>query len=227
MPKTVKNNKKYIDTDSEDDSVSDNESSIESGNESENQQPEIKVLTIKKKIQKSYIDYNEERIVLIKERNDEQTILFELIKKCMQQNMTIKKLNNKINMIDNSLVKSHKKEVKVASKEKRKRITPNTGGFNKETEIPKILRSYIGKEILPDNILKLARHKVLHLLTLALKRDKLKDGKITTINKKAAKKLGVKNGMIIQFEEHQTFLASFYKKKDTTNKTAVIAIDSA
>ena len=122
----------------------------------------------------------------------------------------LKKLYKKLAGLDKSIETLHNKEMKVASKEKRKRNKPNTGGFNKPDKIPDALRKYIGKDLLPDDVTELPRPKVLSLLNTKFKEDGLKDGHVTKLNKKAAKALGKDKGTEIKFSEYQTFLAGFY-----------------
>jgi len=52
---------------------------------------------------------------------------------------------------------------------------------------------------------------VCSLLHQALKRDNCKEGQKSILSKKVAKKLKAKKGKVIEFGQHQTFLASFYK----------------
>merc|ERR1711907_483042 len=102
----------------------------------------------------------------------------------------------------------HSSEVKVASKEKRKRSGKNTGGFNKECPVPPVLASYLKI----DKDKKLPRPTVFALLNEKFKEEGLKEGQSTVLDKKNAKLLGRPNGTQIPFSEGQTFLASFYKE---------------
>ena len=102
--------------------------------------------------------------------------------------------------------KSHEDEVKKAAKEKPKRKGNKDGGFNKESPVPPKLISYLSLE----KDVRMARPKVMSLLNDKFKADKLKDGQITTLDKKAAKALGKDEGRVIEFTAFQSFLKEFY-----------------
>ncbi len=165
----------------------------------------------KKKKETNFENAFDELIKITSELSAAQTQLVEVNKTTLKLQQVIKKLNKKLSNCGKELKKQHDKAVKKASKEKRKRKTPNTGGFNSPKEIPPILREYIGKELLPDDVKLLKRPAVLKLLNQAFIRDHVKDGQIAVLNKKVAKKLGRKNKEKIEFRQFQTFLASFYK----------------
>ena len=125
----------------------------------------------------------------------------------------IKRLNRDIAKKDKVTDKLHLKDIKVASKEKRKRTKPNTGGICEPREVPQVLRKYIGTELLPTDTKLMKRHEVCKLFHAALKRDQQKtDRKIVISKKSVAKALGVKKGTVVEFKDQPTFLASFYKK---------------
>lgn len=156
----------------------------------------------------------DEQRQLLEQLETVQNNILELNKQQQKEHSSLKKIYKSLKRLDVVLEKHHAKDLKIASKERRKRKTPNTGGFNAKTEVPKILREYIGKELIPDDDVKLSRPQVLSLLNKAFKRDNLKDGQVTKLNKKVAKKLGRKKDEVIEFGEFQTFLASFYKTKN-------------
>tara|TARA_B110000977_G_scaffold200542_1_gene291483 strand:+ start:2956 stop:3633 length:678 start_codon:yes stop_codon:yes gene_type:complete len=224
MPKSNKKEVKYIDSESDnesiqDESVSDNESiqkDSESDDESIQKDSEsdqtLKVDNTSKKNKKhqiTFIELQSSKEELVKEKdelldniNDQQK---EICKKLAQ----LKKLNRKIRIINDSTKKVYTRDIKLARKEKRKRTKPNKGGFNRDEEIPKVLIEYFG-DLLDEGVTKLARTRVCSLLHASLKRDGCKTGQKSVITKKVAKKLGVTKGKVIEFGQHQPFLASFY-----------------
>ena len=140
------------------------------------------------------------------EENDEYT------KSILANNREIKRINKEISKKDKVTDKIHIKDIKVASKEKRKRTKPNTGGICEPREVPQVLRKYIGTELLPDNNVLMKRHEICKLFHAALNRDKQKnDRKIVISKKSVAKALNVKKGTVVEFKDQPTFLASFYK----------------
>ena len=225
MPKDSKK-KHYIESGSENESVSNNESdtSDEEVDEPEVDEPEVdepevvepEVVQVNvKKITKQKLTYYDikdsitelrtKRDILIEE-NDEY------IKNILINNREIKRINKEITKKDKVVDKIYIKDIKVAGKEKRKRTKPNTGGICEPREVPQILRKYIGKELLPDTDLLMKRHEVCKLFHAALNRDKQKSDRNIVISKKSvAKALCVEKGKIVEFKEQPTFLASFYK----------------
>lgn len=112
------------------------------------------------------------------------------------------------------LSKTHTDEVNKALKSKPKRKGNINGGFNKEQPVPEILCKFIG---LPDGT-SMPRPKVMSALNNKFCELKLKNGQITKLDKDTAKALGLGKdgeGKEIKFTEFQSFLASFYPKKDT------------
>jgi hypothetical protein len=111
------------------------------------------------------------------------------------------------------LLKTHNDEINKAIKSKPKRKGNVNGGFNKEQPVPKILCDFIG--LSEDTCM--ARPKVMSALNNKFSELKLKKGQITTIDKSTAKALGLGRenyGREIKFTEFQSFLASFYVKKE-------------
>jgi len=124
-----------------------------------------------------------------------------------ERNEHERQLNNAIKLLS----KTHSDEVTKALKERPKRKGNVNGGFNKETPVPDVLRSFLG---LADGAA-MARPKVMSALNNKFTELKLKDGQNTTLDKATAKALGLGKtgeGKVIKFTEFQTFLASFYPK---------------
>jgi len=119
-----------------------------------------------------------------------------------------------VNNIVKILSKTHIDEINKALKSKPKRKGNINGGFNKEQPVPEILRKFIG---LPEGAA-MPRPKVMSALNNKFCELKLKNGQITKLDKDTAKSLGLGkegDGKEIKFTEFQSFLASFYPKKET------------
>ena len=121
----------------------------------------------------------------------------------------IKKKKSEENKLIANIPKIHKKEISVAKKERRKRNGENKGGFNKETIVPDILRKFLDL----DEGKMLARPKVMSLLNSKFIELGLKKGQEVELDKKTAKKFGLKEGHVIGFTEFQRFIADQYPKK--------------
>ena len=146
-------------------------------------------------------------------RDEKERLIKEHEQKLKELNSKMKKNRKEQKTLFDKMPSLHVNEVKVASKEKRKRSGKNTGGFNKECSVPPILAKYL--EIDADK--KLTRPAVFALLNEKFKKEGLKSGQSTVLDKKNAKLLGKTNGTEIPFSEGQTFLASFYKDVNDVN----------
>mgnify|MGYP000215068224 FL=1 len=117
------------------------------------------------------------------------------------------------NAIVKVLSKTHNDEVNKAIKSKPKRKGNVNGGFNKEQPVPEVLAKFLGLE---DGA-SMARPKVMSALNNKFTELKLKDGQNTTLDKATAKALGLGkegDGKVIKFTEFQSFLKTFYPKKE-------------
>ena len=169
---------------------------------------------------KKVVAFSEEYGKLETLRTEEVELRSEKDKLVKLHEEKLKELNSKLkkNRVEQKniferLPTLHNKEIKVASKEKRKRNGKNTGGFNKEVPVPKILANYLGLE---ENTM-LARPQVMHLLSEKFKKENLKDGHKTVLDKKNAKKLNRTEGYEINFKDNQSFLASFYNSDNSVS----------
>jgi hypothetical protein len=111
------------------------------------------------------------------------------------------------------LYKTHVDEVNKAIKSKPKRKGNVNGGFNKEHPVPEVLCNFLGL----DKSTCLPRPKVMSALNNKFSELKLKNGQTTTLDKSTAKALGLGkegDGKEIKFTEFQSFLATFYPKKE-------------
>jgi hypothetical protein len=150
-------------------------------------------------LKKEELEFMSDKIELSKDHDE----------KIKDVNSRLKKNRTEQKNIFERLHTLHSKEIKSASKEKRKRNGKNTGGFNKEQIVPKLLSTYLGLE---DDTL-LSRPKVMHLLSEKFKKENLKDGQQTILDKKNATALNKSEGFKIEFKDNQTFLAGFYNSE--------------
>lgn len=211
------------DSDNESDNESNNESCDEGNINLNNEHDDIignqlvsdnknSTTSLLKKERKSKItcdDITQTKEALLQQRDcllDENN---EMVKYVLKNQIIIKKLNKKIASLDKQCEKVYNRDIKIVGKEKRKQRKPNNGGFNREEEVPQILLTYFG-DLVKEGVTTMTRPAACSLLHTALKRDGCKDGKKSVINKKVAKKLKVAKDTVIEFGQHQTFLASFY-----------------
>jgi hypothetical protein len=85
----------------------------------------------------------------------------------------------------------------------------NNKGFNIVENIPKEIKEYCG-DLIPIEITQASRPFVISALHKAFKRDGLKIGRDTILDKKSAKILKREEGCLIKFNEYQKFLAYYY-----------------
>lgn len=160
-------------------------------------------------------DLSKVRTDTIKKEQEKITLIKEHEVKLKELNDALKKFKSTEKKLMEKIPKLHKTEVTKASKEKRKRNKENKGGFNKEAPVPEKLREFLDLE---EDVL-LSRPSVMSKLNDKFKELGLKDGQKTILDKKTAKKFGLKNGHIIPFEGMQTFLKEQYVQ--STNSTSV------
>ena len=131
------------------------------------------------------------------------------------------KLNHKKHMreIDN-LMKRFEKAFnhEVSKKKPRKTENAGKGGFNKQTDVPEVLRKYIGinadeKKSRPE-VTKLlnAKFSEANLMTTKKDDESGKEIKVIILDKATDKKLGRKEGDEIRNKDIQTFIAQFYRE---------------
>ena len=136
----------------------------------------------------------------------------ELTKELKTKEKTRNDYERQRNNILKVLSKTHSDEVNRALKTKPKRKGNVNGGFNREQPVPPILANFLG---LAEGAA-MSRPKVMSALNNKFNELKLKEGQNTTLDKAAAKALGLGKageGRVIKFTEFQSFLASFYPKK--------------
>lgn len=123
-----------------------------------------------------------------------------------------------------SLMKRFEKafNAEVSKKKPRKTENAGKGGFNKQTDVPEVLRKYIGidedeKKSRPE-ITKLLNAKFSEAGLMKTKKDDNgKEIKVIILDKSTAKKLGRKENDEIRNKDIQTFIAQFYRESNTVN----------
>ena len=136
------------------------------------------------------------------------------------------KINHKKNMKEiEALMKRFEKAFnsEVSKKKPRKTENAGKGGFNKPTDVPEVLRKYIGieKDELKSRpeVTKLLNAKFSEAGLMKTKKDESeKEIKVIVLDKATAKKLNRKEGDEIRNKDIQTFIAQFYRESNTTSK---------
>ena len=164
---------------------------------------------------KSKKDFAEELDSLLDLRNEEN----ELEKLVREENEKLRSLYSKLkknkreqNSVINRLGSLHKSEVKSVSKEKRKRNKNVESGIQKTAPVPEALIKYLDLE---DGAM-LPRTKVVKMMHAKWKKEGLKNGQTTVLDKKHAKALGYSNGHVIEFKDYQPFISSFYNSEGSS-----------
>jgi hypothetical protein len=110
----------------------------------------------------------------------------------------------------------------VSKKKPRKTENAGKGGFNKQTDVPEVLRKYIGidadeKKSRPE-VTKLLNAKFSEAGLMKTKKDDNgKEIKVIILDKATAKKLGRKENDEIRNKDIQTFIAQFYRESNAVN----------
>ncbi len=228
MPKqTTQTNKKVEKYEEPEEHISDdeNETSNETSSDEDNHSSDIN--TEDKKKQKKltthelYTEISNRFSVLIKadETFIEKEKEFE--KEQKEFNASRKKIMREIDGFMKRFEKAFTSEV---GKKKKPRKTENAGkgGFNKQTDVPELLRNYIGideddKKSRPE-ITRLLNEKFKEAGLMTTKKDENdKEIKIIKLDKTSAKKLKRKEGDEIRSKDIQTFIAQFYREANNIN----------
>lgn len=208
--KKITNNKKVEDNDSES-----SESSENSDDESDEDDVKVVSTSKEKKPKKSW-----EEIVIeweklnsdLKENESKHKELVEAVRKNEKLRNDLERQRNRIYA---TFITSHKDEVKRISKLKPKRRSNTKSGFNMETPVPSKLIQYLELEA----GVHMARPQVMHLLNEKFKKDGLKNGQITTLDKNAAQVLGKEKNREIKFTGFQQFLKEIYDEDKNISNT--------
>ena len=126
--------------------------------------------------------------------------------------------------IDGFMKRFEKAFTSEVGKKKKPRNTENAGkgGFNKQTDVPELLRNYIGidedeKKSRPE-ITKLLNEKFKEAGLMKTEKDENdKEIKMIVLDKATAKKLKRKDGDKFRNKDIQTFIAQFYRNSQTIN----------
>lgn len=136
-------------------------------------------------------------------------------------NSSRKKLMREIDGFMKRFEKAFTAEV---GKKKKPRKTENAGkgGFNKPSDVPEILRKYIGinkdEQKTRPEVTKLLNEKFKEAGLMKTEKDENeKDIKYIILDKTNAKKLEHKEGEKIRNKDIQTFIAQFYRKAQTVD----------
>jgi hypothetical protein len=206
--------KQKIDSDSEVESDNEVVDESDSDNEPEEAEAEIEV-EVPESMEKKQLTFEtvyEEFTNIRKEigilESKKSELILEHEKSLKEITSDLKKKITEEKKLYLTFPKLYKKDLQLAKKERRKRNGENKGGFNKETEVPETLRKFL--EI--EEGTKLARPKVMSLLNEKFKELGLKKGQEVELDKKTAKKFGLKEGHVIGFTEFQRFIADQYPK---------------
>lgn len=106
----------------------------------------------------------------------------------------------------------------ISKKKPRKTENAGKGGFNKQVEVPELLRAFIGIDkgelMSRPQVTKLLNQKFTELNLMKTKKDEEsgKETKVIILDKATAKKLKRKEGDEIRNRDIQTFIAHFYKE---------------
>ena len=168
----------------------------------------------KKSSQKTFLVELEKLKNLTEKESELEKQIRELDEQKRKLNSQLKKLRREAkNIINGKLESYHKSEVKLASKEKRKRKKNVVSGFLKPQKVPDILVKYLGLEKGTE----LRRPQLMKLIHAKWTEDGLRQGQSIVLDKKAGKALGFPEGHVIEFSEPQTFVANFFKKESSNN----------
>lgn len=194
---------------SDNNSEDDSNNTSESESESENKEKKTK----EKKVKESFEELTKKLEILQSNMKDVEKEITDLQKQIESRVKYTRDLKRQMNSINKIFLKTHNEEVIRALKSKPKRKGNINGGFNKELPIPVVLCKFLN---LPEETC-MARPKVFSGLNNKLTELGLRNGQNITIDKSTAKALCLGEEYYnkqIKFNEFQSFLASFYPKKE-------------
>lgn len=188
-------------------------SELEAGSEDDSESEEKEKKPKEKKAKESFEELTKKLETLQGNIKDIEKEIKELEKQTEIKEKMRRDYERQVTSISKILLKTHNDEVTKALKSKPKRKGNVNGGFNKENPVPEVLREFLG---LAEGTC-MARPKVMSALNNKFSELKLKNGQTTTLDRTTAKALGLGkegDGKEIKFTEFQSFLASFYPKKE-------------
>jgi myosin heavy subunit len=213
--KGKKTTQKIIEVDEEDEEEIEEEEEEEDDEDVEDDEQECgeEAKRKEKKQKESFEELTNKMTTLQNDKKNIDKEISDLEKKLKSKEKERNDIERQTNSILKLLSKSHSDEINKARKEKPKRKGNVNGGFNKEQPVPEILCKFLG---FPEGTA-MARPKVMSQLNNKFSNLGLKSGQNTTLDKPTAKALGLGKegeGKTIKFTEFQSFLASFYPKKE-------------
>ncbi len=230
MPKQTKENNKKAEKQEEiveehitDDDIeeveTDNESA--SGSEEETTQTEDKKKQKKLTAHELYNEISQRFSIIVKADKAFVEKEKEFEREQKEFNSSRKKIMREIDGFMKRFEKAFTAEV---GKKKKPRKTENAGkgGFNKQTDVPELLRNYIGlneddKKSRPE-VTRLLNEKFKEAGLMTTKKDENdKEIKIIKLDKATAKKLKRKEGDEFRSKDIQTFIAQFYREVNNIN----------
>ncbi len=215
---TKEMNKKSVKDETEEEHITDDETDNVSDNESEEEVTNTEEKKKQKKLttHELYNEISNRFSILIKadEAFVEKEKEFE--KEQKEFNSSRKKIMREIDGFMKRFEKAFTSEV---GKKKKPRKTENAGkgGFNKQADVPELLRNYIGideddKKSRPE-VTRLLNEKFKEAGLMTTKKDENdKEIKIIKLDKATAKKLKRKDGDEFRSKDIQTFIAQFYRE---------------
>jgi len=141
-------------------------------------------------------------------------------KQMLVKEKTRRDLDKQRNKLIALLPKAEEESFIRGKKEKPKRKGNSNSGFNKLTNVPKVLVDYLNL----DENKQFTRPAIMSALNTKFKDDGLKNGQVTTLTKEVSNKLGFGNKYEkkeIKFNEFQKFLAEIYASDTSDSKTTV------
>ena len=220
MPKQTKKETEHISDDEVEEVFDDSDQHTDSDTDTKTE----KTGTDKQKKLNAHELFNElsKRFALINEAD----IAFAEKEKELEKEQKEFKANHKKNVKElEALMKRFEKAFNSEFSKKKPRKTENAGkgGFNKPTDVPEVLRKYIGIDAdelkTRPEVTKLLNAKFSEAGLMKTKKDENeKEIKIIVLDKATAKKLNRKEGDEIRNKDIQTFIAQFYRENNTVFK---------
>lgn len=224
MPKLTKETN--IKAKQEEAHISDNEdieqtTDNDSGSEEETTQTEDKKKQKKITSHELFSEISQRFSSLVKAEDEFIEKEKEFIKEQKEFNTSRKKI---MRDIDGFMKRFEKAFLSEVGKKKKPRNTENAGkgGFNKQTDVPEVLRNYIGidkddKKSRPE-VTKLLNEKFKESGLMKTEKDENdKEIKYIIFDKSTTKKLGLSKVDKIRNKDIQTFIAQFYREAKTIN----------
>ena len=207
-------------SENESDDDSDNESEKESENETETKEKEEKEEKEKKEKKEKpsftqiMVDIDADRILISNNKLSIDNLEKEI--KNLEKQIVIADKRITKNLV--LLPKANEDAINKARKEKKKRTNTTRTGILAPLPVPSVLTKFLN---IPDDSI-YDRTKVMSLLSNKFKDLGLKNGQVTTLDKKTAKIFGLEEGHKIEFKQFHSFLKSIYESAE--NKSTEVKL---